>query len=182
MNLHKSEVKLAVLREVHGKLNGLGVDAEDARLKNEGAVMGLTKAIQTLEDNKKIYHKEVEAGELDPVHLDHILRAIDRDIGALTSMIATLKVEGFRASGRIASFKQAGEYLEREITGEVEKVRTVQTMIEQGEITEEDAAGGVRPRPVPAARDLNERRAKAKAKKKKASRKQPAKSRRTAEG
>jgi len=161
MNLQKSELKTALIREFSDKTQGLGVDANDELIKLEGAMGAFQLAARTLERNREFYRKQLLDEELSQEQYKLVMTVMDRDIGALQSLHATTQVEKQRKEGEVAAYKRMAELLSREHEAEISKVRNFKEAVQSGTVQME-GDGTSRPQGLSAVEDLALRREEAK--------------------
>jgi hypothetical protein len=160
MNIQKAEARAALSLELRDKAHGLGINADDELLKLEGAVGAYRVAQDILTKNKAFYKKQLHAEEITQEEYALVMLVIDRDIGALTSLETTARVEKDRKAGEINAFKRVSSLLVKESDREVQKLQGLKDSLESGDVQIED---GVRPQTLQGAvTDIAERRAQAK--------------------
>lgn len=143
MNVQKSELKMALVKDIGKTLE----DRETAHMAEvhrlEGATSALKQGAENLDSVKAFYQKEVEEEKFEEKDLEVVMKAIDRCRGILISLSDVAKAQKLVKQGEAQEAKKMSDLIEKLYHDERAKLAAVLKGIDDGTITSENVGRAV---------------------------------------
>lgn len=143
MNLAKSELKLALTKEIGATIEARESAALAEMHRCEGALGGLKQAIECLHQHKKYYAKDLEEAKIEKPICDAMIKAIDHCVGILTNLGDKAQATKIAKHGEHTGVKAILDYVEKMHNDERNRLAGVLQAIDDGKITKEDIGRSV---------------------------------------
>lgn len=167
----KSEIKLNVYKDLGRTLRDYTQKASDRVLQLQGAKQELARAASNIHAMSKVAEQELDEGKIkDLEQLEVVKRFIARAAASLENQGQHLEIQLLGVAGKVQAFKESSEVVEKAHEREIDRVRSIQAMLETGAVEVEDdgslsmtaqADVGRVPGSRPAATDIQQRKAEA---------------------
>lgn len=148
MNIAKSEVKLALTRELGQTIEARETAAMTEVNRLEGAIGGLKQAIQCLSDHKNYYKKDLEEAKIEKPICEAMIKAVDHCIGILTNLGDKATTTKIAKHGEWVATKSMLDMIEKMHNDEKNKLAGVLQAIDDGTITKEEFGRDANGQPV----------------------------------
>lgn len=152
MNVSKAIVKVDLAKSIGAKYASMTKEAENSRLRQEGARDAIKEAAKRVGDLGLQLDKAFEDGELpaadlkDPKKIEIFIKRWNRRaVGVLDNLATTAEMARVQATGRVKGLQAAEEYVRKLAEAEVSRLEELQRQLDSGEVVLEDVESGGHP-------------------------------------